>query len=370
MAMDDRTSAGPRASVDAARLETLLEKTARDVSGMLSTLMAYIGDRLGLFAALAKGPATSADLAERAGVMERYAREWLGGMAAAGYITFDAASDSYALSPEQARVLAEEGGPFFMGGVQQFVAALAGPLDLLLAAFREGGGVPQSAYSSDLWEGLERSSSGWNDHLLARTIQAEMPEVWAKLDAGAQVADIGCGHGGALITLARAFPAAHYVGYDQFAPAVARAEANANAAGVGDRMRFARADVAHGLPEHYDIITSFDVVHDSARPLDLLTAIHAALRPNGIYVCFEPGTREKPEDRVGHRATFLYGASLLYCMTTSLSQGGEGLGAQGLPESRIRALCAAAGFSEVRRVALKDALGQDDTFHSMFEIRR
>lgn len=370
--MDDTTSAGTRtqAQVDEARLETLLDKMARDVSGMMSTLLAHIGDRLGLFAALAAGPATSADLAARADVSERYTREWLGGMAAAGYITYDTVSDQYSLSPEQTRVLAEEGGPFFMGGVYQFVPALAGPLDLLLDAFRKGGGVPQSAYPPHLWEGMERSSAGWNAHLLARTIQREMPDVQAKLDAGARVADIGCGHGGALIALAGAFPAARAVGYDQFAPQVAQATENAKAAGVSDHVRFALADVAHGLPEQYDIITSFDVVHDSAHPLELLKAIHAALRPDGIYICYEPSTREKPEARVGHRATFLYGTSLLYCMTTSLSQGGEGLGAQGLPESKVRALAAAAGFSAVRRVALKDAFGQDDTFHSMFEIRR
>jgi len=370
MAMDDVTSADTQTQVDSARLETLLDKMARDVSGMMSTVMAHVGDRLGLFTTLAVGPATSAELAARADVSERYVREWLGGMAAAGYITYDAVSDTYSLSPEQTRVLAEEGGPFFMGGVYQTTPALMGPLELLLDAFRKGGGVPQSAYSSDLWEGMERSSAVWSNHLLARTIQAEMPHVQTMLDAGARVADIGCGHGSALIALARAFPAAHYVGYDQFAPEVARATENAKVAGVSDRVRFAQADVAHGLPEQYDIITSFDVVHDSAHPLELLKAIHAALRPDGIYVCFEPGTREKLEDRVGHRATFLYGSSLFYCMTTSLSQGGEGLGAQGLPESKVRALCAEAGFSAVRRVTLKDAFGQDDTFHSMFDIRR
>src|SRR5579872_702336 len=231
MAMDDVTSADTQTQVDSARLETLLDKMARDVSGMMSTVMAHVGDRLGLFTTLAVGPATSAELAARADVSERYVREWLGGMAAAGYITYDAVSDTYSLSPEQTRVLAEEGGPFFMGGVYQTTPALMGPLELLLDAFRKGGGVPQSAYPSDLWEGMERSSAVWSNHLLARTIQAEMPHVQTMLDAGARVADIGCGHGSALIALARAFPAAHYVGYDQFAPEVARATENAKVAG-------------------------------------------------------------------------------------------------------------------------------------------
>jgi SAM-dependent methyltransferase len=362
---------GDLPALDQAKLEAFMTTVSRDIASAMVTVMAGIGNRLGLFKQLAAGgPATSAELATRAGLDERYVREWLGAMAAAGYIAYEPEGERYHLPLEHARVLAEEGGPFFVGGVHQFAPALIRPLDRILEAFRRGGGAPQSAYDDDLWEGMERSSASWNAHVLVQRALPEMPEVRAKLEHGALLADIGCGRGGALIALAQAFPGARFVGYDLYPPTVASATVNAVKAGVGDRIRFVARDVSQGLPEPYDIITSFDVVHDSADPLGLLRAVRAALRPDGIYVCFEPVSQEAVEDRVGPRAAFLYSVSVLYCMTTSLSQGGAGLGALGMPESKVRELAAVAGFSSVRRVALKDALGSDDTFHSMFELRR
>jgi SAM-dependent methyltransferase len=203
--------------------------------------------------------------------------------------------------------------------------------------------------------------------LVQRALPA-MPAVAALLEAGTDVADVGCGRGGALIALARAFPRSHFVGYDAFAPTVGAAAARAAAAGVGDRVRFVALDAARGLPELFDVVTSFDVVHDAVDPGGLLRAIRAALRPGGRYVCFEPRSAERIEERVGPRSTFLYGVSLLYCMTTSLAGGGVGLGALGLPESAVRALCADAGFSAVRRVDLLDARGEEDRFHALYEV--
>jgi 2-polyprenyl-3-methyl-5-hydroxy-6-metoxy-1,4-benzoquinol methylase len=362
---------GYRPALDREKLDAFVKMVSRDIASTMATVMAGIGDRLGLFKQLAAdGPATSAELAARAGLDPRYVCEWLGAMAGAGYVAYDPASGRYTLPPEHARVLAEEGGPFFVGGVHQFVPALLAPLDRILEAFRRGGGAPQSAYDDNLWEGMERGNVGWLEHVLVQWALPEMPEVRAMLERGARVADIGCGRGGALIKLAREFPTARCVGYDLFPPTVAAATARAATAGVGDRVRFEARDVSQGLPEQYDLITSFDVVHDAADPLGLMRAVRAGLRPGGIYICFEPASQEKLEERVGGRATFLYSVSVLYCMTTSLSQGGAGLGALGMPESKVRELAAAAGFGAVRRVPLKDALGNDDTFHSMFELRQ
>jgi SAM-dependent methyltransferase len=355
---------------DQAKLEAFTSAVSDDIAGMMATVMASIGDRLGLFKRLAAGgPATGAELAERTGLDERYVREWLGAMVGASYVEYTPASGRYMLSPEQARVLAEEGSPFFAGGVHQLAPALVMPLDRILDAFRNGGGVPQSAYDDNLWEGMERGNVGWIEHVLVQRALPAMPEAQAKLERGAHVADIGCGRGGALLKLAQAFPRSRYVGYDVFAPTVAAATARAEAAGVADRVRFEARDVSRGLPERYDLITSFDVVHDSADPPGLLRAVHEALRPDGLYVCFEPASQEKLADRVGARAAFLYSVSVLYCMTTSLSQGGVGLGAMGMPESKVRELARAAGFKVVRRVPLMDALGNEDTLHSMYVMR-
>jgi SAM-dependent methyltransferase len=325
-----------------------------------------IGDQLGLFKELdSNGPATSDELAERAGINERYAREWLSGLACAGYLTYDSATTRFALPPEHAPVLAHEGGPAFLGGVFQEVPPVFGVIEQVSEAFRTGGGVPQSAYHTHMWEGMERETAPIYEHLLVQEWLPEMPEALAKLQGGATVADIGCGSGRALIALARAFPSSRFVGYDAFAPQVARATANAAMAGVSDRVSFAVLDASHGLPEQFDIITTFDVVHDAVDPAGLLRAIRAGLKPDGIYVIQEMGAADTLEENIasGPLGTFFYGASVLYCMTTSLAQGGAGLGTAGMPEATVRRMAAEAGFNSVRRIPI------EDLFHALFELR-
>jgi SAM-dependent methyltransferase len=340
-------------SIDQAKTEAFLQKTMADVVSAVATVMASIGDRLGLFKELAKGSATSAELAERAHINERYAREWLSEMASAGYLAYDPASQHFTLPPEHAPVLAQEGGPFFFGGAYQQVIAEIGPFNQLLQAFRQGGGVPMEAYGPDLWEGQARFSSGFFEHLLVPAWLPAMPEVQAKLERGALVADVGCGQGRALIKLAQTYPQSRYVGYDLFIPSVATATAHAQAAGVADRVRFEHRDVSEGLPEQYDVITTFDVVHDAVNPRKLLQAIRQGLQPGGRYVCMEINGSDKLEENVGLTGSLFYGVSVLYCMTTSLASHGEGLGTLGLPETKLRELCAEAGFSNVQRVPLE-----------------
>jgi SAM-dependent methyltransferase len=349
-------------SIDQAKTEAFLQKTMADVVSAVTTVMASIGDRLGLFKELAKGPASSAELAERAHINERYAREWLSEMASAGYLAYDPASQHFTLPPEHAPVLAQEGGPFFFGGAYQLLIAEIGPFNQLLQAFRQGGGVPMEAYGPDTWEGQARFSGGFFEHLLVPVWLPAMPEVQAKLERGALVADVGCGQGRALIKLAQTYPQSRYVGYDLFAPSVATATANALAAGVADRVRFEHLDVSEELPEQYDIITTFDVVHDAVSPLRLLRAIREGLRADGRYVCMEANGSDKLEENVGLVGSLFYGVSVLYCMTTSLADQGEGLGTLGLPETKLRELCAEAGFSQVRRVPI------EVPFNNLYEI--
>jgi SAM-dependent methyltransferase len=290
-------------------------------------------------------------------------------MACAGYVEYDPATARFTLPPEHARVLAEEAGPFFVCGSLATLAEVARPLDLHTQAFRDGHGVPQSAFDTRLWEGMERSNAPWFEHGLVQRGLPLVPEAYTRLEQGAEVAEVGCGAGRALIALARAFPASRFVGYDIFPPTLARAAVNAEAAGLTDRLRFEVRDAAQGIPGQFDVITSFDVVHDSADPPALLRSIRGALRTNGVYLCLEPRCKERLEDNFGARGAFLYSVSTLYCMTTSLAQGGVGLGAAGLPESRLRTLGLDAGFRVVRRLPLLDASGQEDLFSSLYEIR-
>jgi ubiquinone/menaquinone biosynthesis C-methylase UbiE len=167
---------------------------------------------------------------------------------------------------------------------------------------------------------------------------------------------VGCGAGLAVIRLAEAFPASRFVGYDNFEGQLELARRAADDAGVSDRVRFELHDAAMGLPETFDVISTFDVVHDATDPTALVAAIRRALDRNGTYVMLEMNSADDPDENIGPLATLLYGVSVLYCMTTSLAHGGEGLGTCGLPEGRVRDLCRRAGFGSVERLDLQDPL--------------
>jgi SAM-dependent methyltransferase len=345
-------------------MEAFVGKVLSDTSATFTTLLATLGDRLGLFKDLAaNGPATSAELAARANINERYAREWLGGMAAAGYLDYDPSGRRFTLPPEHAPALAQEHGQFFFGGIHQMVPSMVDILDQVTAAFRNGSGVPQSEYNVNFWDGLERFTAGWFENLLVQEWVPAMPDVRSSLERGALVADVGCGRGRALIKLAQAFPASRYVGYDVFGPSVEIATSNARAAGVADSVSFRQLDAASGLPEKYDLITTFDVIHDAVDPVGLLRAIREALKPDGIYVCLDINCSDKLEENVGPLGAMFHGISVLYCMTTSLSKNGVGLGTVGLHEPKLKELCEEAGFSAVERVPL------DNPFNNLYQIK-
>lgn len=350
--------------IDQVRMQAFAGKVLGDLSAFMTSVLAALGDRFGLFKDLdEKGPATSAELADRAGINERYAREWLGGMLSAGYLEYDPASGRFALPLEHVPSLAQEGGPFFVGGGYQLMLAEIGQIGRVEEAFRTGGGVPLSAYDERLWEGQERFSIGWVDNLLTQFWIPALPDVQSKLERGVAVVDIGCGRGRALIKLAQQYPNSYYVGYDLFEPNIARATENVRAEGVADRVRFQRLDASEGLPAQYDVITTFDVVHDAVDPCGLLRAIRKALKPDGIYVCLEMSCSDKREENTGPIAALYHGISILYCMTTSLAAGGEGLGTLGLPERKLRELATEVGFAEMRQVPM------ENPFNKLYELR-
>ena len=353
----------PNVAVDQHKVHDFVGKVLSDTSALTTTILAALGDRLGLFKSLAAhGPATAAELAKAAGIHERYAREWLGAMASAGYLRYDPATRRFVLPPEHVPALAQEGGPFHFGGAHQMLLGTFGVLDQLTTAFQHGGGVPQTAYSEDWWAGMERFTAGWFENLLLQEWIPAMPRVRDALERGADVADVGCNRGRALVKLAQAFPRSRFVGYDVFEPALHLASERAAAAGVSDRVRFEHRDVSKGMPEQFDVITTFDVIHDAVDPLGLLRAIRQALRPDGTYVCLDINCSEKLEQNAGPLGALFHGFSVLYCMTTSLSRSGAGLGTLGLPESKLTELATEAQFGSVRRVPL------ENLFNNLYEL--
>ncbi|SFD91555.1 class I SAM-dependent methyltransferase [Blastococcus tunisiensis] len=352
-----------RTIVDDARVEAFAEKVLGDFAGASACYLGALGDALGLFTDLdGRGPATSVELAGRAGLDERYVREWLAGMNAAGYLTFDASTGRYALPAEHAPVLAQEGGPMFFGAALRDSIEKAETFAELLEVFRRGGGIAADSFTEQNRETLARFTAPWFENALRQEWLPRLPEIAAVLEAGASVADVGCGRGLAAIRLAQAYPRSRFAGYDVHAGDVAVAQRAALEAGVADRVRFEVHDVTAGLPETFDVITAFDVIHDAVDPAGILRAIHAALAPGGRFVCVDVRCGERPEDNVGPIATIMYASSVSFCLTVSLAEGGAGLGTCGLAEPVLRRMAAGAGFRDVRHVQV------DDPFNTVYEL--
>src|SRR5579885_3024555 len=331
-------------SLDWDKVKSFAGIMTNELGAALMGALSYIGDRLEIFQALANsGPVTSAELAAKTGLNERYLREWLGAMTAAKYLEYDPASGRYSMPREHAMVLADESSPFYMGGFIQMVVPEVAMAPKLIESFRTGRGIPQSEYPPEVFEAIERSSAPMYRHSLLRKWLPAMPQVIECLNNGGEVLDVGCGSGRAAITIASAFPKARVHGYDAHAGSIERARANAKAAGVDDRV-------------------SFDVVHDSVDPGGLLKSIHDALKPDGTCLMVEVNASARVEDNINPLGRMMYAASTLYCMTVSLAHQGAGLGAL-MGEAKALELAQKAGFSRSRRLPVKDA------FSALYELR-
>jgi SAM-dependent methyltransferase len=350
-------------TIDESRVEEFAGRIVGDLSAAVVSTLAAIGDNVGLWGALAGGgPATSAELAARTGTVERYVREWCAAMASAGYIEYDPDTERFELPIEHALVLVDPSTPAYLGGTVQLVRGMAAAADSVEAAFKQGGGVPIDEYDGNFWAGLERSTGTSFDHGLVQDWVPSIDGLEDRLREGALVADVGCGTGRALIRLAEAYPKSRFHGYDVAEAAVEGARAAVAAAGLEDRVEIRLLDASAGLPERYDVICTFDVVHDAGDPRGVLAAVRGALKPDGVYICLEIASEERLEDNVGPMAALKYGFSVLYCMTTSLAKGGAGLGTCGVHEARLRELSLEAGFTQVRKIA-------EDPFSNVYEVR-
>jgi ubiquinone/menaquinone biosynthesis C-methylase UbiE len=355
--------ADEKQQLDWDKIKKFSKQVSNDIGAAMLGALSYIGDRLGIFSALAQaGAVTSVQLAEKTGLSERYLREWLGAMTAAGYVNYDAAAKTYAMPAEHAMVLARDDSPFFAGGFIEMIVPQMSIAPRVLESFKDGRGVAQSEYPAETWEAMERSSASMYRHQLVRKWLPTMPQVVAKLTEGGSSLDVGCGSGRAAIAIAAAFPRAKVFGFDAHGGSLERARANAKAAGLGDRIKFEVVDCTKLSAAQFDFISTFDVVHDSIDPDALLRSIRAALKPDGTYLMVEVNVSSKLEDNINPMGRMMYSMSTLYCMTTSLAHGGAGIGAC-MGEAKARELVAGAGFKNFRRLPI------DDLFSALYEIR-
>ncbi len=351
------------AKLDWDKIKNFSKQVSTDIGAAMLGALSYIGDRLGIFSALAEaGSVTSATLAERTGLSERYLREWLGAMTAAGYVNYDPAAKTYAMPAEHAMVLARDDSPFFAGGFIEMIVPQMSIAPKVMQSFKNGRGVAQSEYPPETWEAMERSSASMYRHQLIRKWLPTMPQVVAKLSEGGSSLDVGCGSGRAAIAIATAFSTAKVFGFDAHQGSLERARANAKSAGLGDRIKFDVVDCTKLPTAQFDFISTFDVVHDSVDPDALLKSIRLALKPGGTYLMVEVNVSSNLEDNINPMGRLMYSMSTLYCMTVSLAHGGAGIGAC-MGEEKARELVAAAGFKHFRRLPI------DDLFSALYEIQ-
>jgi 2-polyprenyl-3-methyl-5-hydroxy-6-metoxy-1,4-benzoquinol methylase len=337
--------------VDMAKMQEFLGRALGDIGAAVHAPMVVIGDRLGLYKALAKsGPMTAAELAKATGTHERYVREWLNNQAAGGYVAYDAASARYRMPPEQAEAMADETSPFFLPGAWQAMTAAARAIPRLLDAFRDGKGMDWGEHDPDLFVGTERFfRPAYVGNLTSSWIPA-LEGVKEKLEKGAKVADVGCGHGASTIVMAKAYPRSTFHGFDSHEASVRAARERAKQAGVSDRVSFDVAN-ASSFPGTYDLVCHFDCLHDMSDPVGAAKGAKKALGKDGTWMIVEPVASDRPEENFNPVGRTYYGASTMVCVPCSLHGGGPALGAQA-GEARLRdVVVRGGGFTRFRRAA-------------------
>jgi 2-polyprenyl-3-methyl-5-hydroxy-6-metoxy-1,4-benzoquinol methylase len=337
-------------AINETALNQLLERALVDIGATYHTALAVIGDKLGLYKALAGSePLTPAEFAAQTGTAERYIREWLNANAAGGYVTYHADTGRYSLSPEQVLVLADESSPaFFLGGFQAALAATK--IEPKIAeAFRTGAGVGWHEHDHQLFHGIERFfRTGYAANLVQSWIPA-LDGVEAKLRAGAAVADIGCGHGASTILMAQAFPNSSFIGFDYHADSIVAARQRAEAAGIADRVRFEVATAMDYAGTNYDLVTVFDALHDMGNPAGAASHVYTTLKVDGTWLIVEPFAEDRVEQNLHPLGRAFYASSTMICTPNALDQDAEpALGAQA-GEARLREVVTKGGFTRFRR---------------------
>lgn len=350
-------------SVDASKLESLVGRIVGEFGAIASAPLVVLGDRLGLYRAMADGRRMTADdLARATALRPRYAQEWLAAQAASGFVDHHADDDTYSLSPEAATVFTDESSPAFMGGGYEVLSSMFFDLDKVERAFRDGTGLGWHEHHACLYRGTERFfRAGYNAHLAGEWIPS-LEGVERRLRGGGRVADVGCGHGASTVVMARAFPESTFVGYDYHAPSIEVARRRAKDAGVDDRVRFEVAGAKTYPGDGFDLVTFFDCLHDMGDPVGAARHVRESLADGGTWMVVEPFAGDTVADNLNPVGRIFYSASTMVCTPCSLAQEvGLGLGAQA-GERRLRGVAEEAGFTHWRRAT-------QTPFNLVFEAR-
>jgi SAM-dependent methyltransferase len=339
-------------TIDEAKLEEFMGRFVGDLGAAVSAALVVIGDKLGLYRAMGDGePVTADELASRTGTDARYVREWLSNQAAGGYVSYDPTSERFFLTAEQSLALAQEGSPAFIPGAFQAVTSLIKDEEKITRAFETGDGVGWHEHHHDLFTGTARFfGPGYTANLVTSWIPA-LDGVQPKLESGALVADVGCGHGTSTMLMAHAFPQSKFVGFDYHAPSIEQARQTASEAGLGGRVSFEVASAKEYAGDGYELVAMFDCLHDMGDPVGAAAHALQTLAPDGTWMIVEPFAGDRLDDNLNPVGRVYYGASTLVCTPASRAQEvGLGLGAQA-GERRLREVVTAGGFTRFRRAA-------------------
>lgn len=333
---------------DPKKLEAFLGQVVGDAGAAMSAALVVVGDRLGLYKALANGPATAAELAKRTETAERYVQEWLDAQAASGYVLYAKESETYELPPEQATAFADELSPAFVPGFFQLMHAMWSAVDRISERFKTGDGLPWGEHHHCLFEGTERFfRAGYRGNLVTSWLPS-LDGVVTKLERGAKVADVGCGLGASAILMAQAYPKSRFFGFDSHPASIELARKRAADAGVGDRVTFEVASATEFPGREYDLVCHFDCLHDMENPTGAARRVKDVLASGGTWMIVEPFAADRREDNHNAVGRVYYSASTMLCVPHSLSQRGPALGAQA-GEARLRRIATEGGFTGFRR---------------------
>lgn len=350
-------------SVDQNKLHELVMKFVTDLGASMHGPNVLIGEQLGLYKALAaSGALKPNELAEKTGTAERYIREWLSGQAASGYVNYDASTGKYMMTAEQAFTLASEDSPVYFPGAFYLVSSVYKDQRKLTEVFRTGEGFPWSDHHNDLFIGTKKF---FKPSYVANLVSSWLPSldgVIAKLQAGARVADVGCGQGASTIIMAKAFPKSKFIGYDVHLESIEAARNDAVSQGVTANVDFEVAKAKDYPGKEFDLVAFFDCLHDMGDPSGAAKHVRESLKIDGTWMIVEPYAKESVQENLSPVGRIFYNASSLICVPSSLSQEVKlGLGAQA-SESAIRKVVQSAGFITFRKSA-------ETPFNRVFEAR-
>jgi SAM-dependent methyltransferase len=349
-------------AIDMDKLNAFVGRFVGDLGATAHAGMVVIGEKLGLYKALAANPLTSTELAAKTATDERYVREWLSSQAAGGYVTYDEKTGKFGLTEEQAFALANEDSPAYLPGAFELALGALAAVPRITESFRSGSGMGWHEHAEGVFHGCEKFfRPGYAANLVSAWIPA-LEGVQQKLEAGASVADVGCGKGASTILMAKAFPKSRFIGFDYHDQSIAGAQDSAKRQGVGDRASFEVAKAKSYPGNGYDLVTVFDSLHDMGDPVGAATHVLQSLRKDGTWMIVEPFANDQLKDNLNPVGRVYYSFSTLLCTPCSRSQEvGLCLGAQS-GEARIRDVVMSAGFKNFRRAA-------ETPFNLVYEAR-